>query len=267
MAGPSEDNLTVEVREEEMISPLNGVSSLRIAHFLRPSVSSVDGPVFDPPLDSVNPNMIDNSVPLKVNFVGWRQPQKDWKTWVNRMQYLHHSTWKQAGIHDAIMNSTFEIHRNADLILGVVEKWCSKTNTFVFPWGEATITLEDIMVLGCFSVLGDSVLSPTGDLELEMIIDKLQKARSEINQSFSPKRAWVEADYFGVKDKKTGAELLEGGSNENKSVGHAKSCCRNTLEAPGIGLEERICTIEKLCAWLKAGNRRLDDIKLRKRET
>ncbi|CAA3004978.1 Hypothetical predicted protein [Olea europaea subsp. europaea] len=70
MEGPSEDNLTMEVREEEMISPLNGDSSLRIAHFLRPSVTFIDGPVPDPPLDSVNPTMIESSVHLKANFAG-----------------------------------------------------------------------------------------------------------------------------------------------------------------------------------------------------
>ncbi|CAI9784193.1 unnamed protein product [Fraxinus pennsylvanica] len=187
MAGPSEDNLTMEVREEEMISPLNGDSSIRLAHFLRPSVTFIDGPVFDPPLDSVNPTMIESSVHLKANFVGWRHPQKDWKAWVNRMQSFHHSTWRQAGIHDAIINSTFEIHRNTDLILGVAEKWCSKTNTFVFPWGEATITLEDMMILGCYSVLGDSVLSPTGDLEMEMTVDKLHKVRSDITRGYRRK--------------------------------------------------------------------------------
>ncbi|CAA3004977.1 Hypothetical predicted protein [Olea europaea subsp. europaea] len=178
MEGPSEENLIMEVREEEMISPAGGVKSIRIAYFLRPSVTSIDGHVFDPPVDSVNPTMVDNPVPLKAKFVGWRYPKKDWKKWVYRMQSLHHSTWKQAGIHDAIINSTFKIHRSDDLILGVAEKWCSKTNTFVFPWGEATITLEDMMFLGGFSVLGDSVLAPPGDGE--ETIRKLHEARSHI---------------------------------------------------------------------------------------
>ncbi|KAL2503000.1 hypothetical protein Fot_36848 [Forsythia ovata] len=61
---------------------------------------------------------------------------------------------------------------------------------------------------------------------------------------FSLKRARVEADDFGVKDKKKGVELLEGESNENKSEGHAKSCTQNTLEEHGMRLEERICAIE-----------------------
>ncbi|KAL2557451.1 Aminotransferase-like [Forsythia ovata] len=170
MAGPSEEYRSVELMGEEMISPISGVSYLRISYFLRPSVTSFDGPVFDLPFDYVNPTMIENSKPSKANFVGWRRPRKDWKRWVNRMRSLHHSTWVRVGIHDAIMNLTFNIHHNDDLILGIAEKWCFKTNTFVFPWGKATITLEDLMFLGRFSVLS----SPEyGD---EMIIQKLLKA-------------------------------------------------------------------------------------------
>jgi len=45
------------------------------------------------------------------------------------------------------------------LLFGVVEKWCCDTNTFVFPFGEATLTLEDIMVLGGYPVLGDPVFT------------------------------------------------------------------------------------------------------------
>ncbi|KAK5834353.1 hypothetical protein PVK06_018230 [Gossypium arboreum] len=58
--------------------------------------------------------------------------------------------WYQTGICDAIMSSTYEIRCNKDLILGLVEFWCPETNTFVFPWGEATVTLEDVMILGGF---------------------------------------------------------------------------------------------------------------------
>ncbi|CAI9784192.1 unnamed protein product [Fraxinus pennsylvanica] len=106
---------------------------------------------------------------------------------------------------------------------------------------------------------------------------------------FSPKRTRVEAGDSGFKDKETGVEMfvVESDVNsqpqdepaepelENECAGlkkswldavnyrseeHAESCCQTTLEAPGMGLEERICTIEKLCAWLKAGNCCLGDI-------
>ncbi|CAA2969746.1 Hypothetical predicted protein [Olea europaea subsp. europaea] len=200
----------MEVREEEMSSTWSGFSHPRIGYFLRPSVKSMDGPVFDPPVDSVNPNAInsvDNSVPSSANsvsppqfpfkptFLCWKCPQSDWITWVARMRSLHLPTWKQAGIDNAITHSTFQFHRSDGLILGVAEKWCSGTNTFVFPWGEATITLEDIMFLGSFSVLGESVLSPAGDSELEVITDKLLKARLEFSRTRArkaSKTAWMD---------------------------------------------------------------------------
>ncbi|XP_007020919.2 PREDICTED: uncharacterized protein LOC18593573 [Theobroma cacao] len=68
--------------------------------------------------------------------------------------------WNLTGICDAIMSSRYEIRCNKDLILGLVEFWCPETNTFVFPWGEATVTLEDVMILGGFSTLGESVRRP-----------------------------------------------------------------------------------------------------------
>ena len=77
----------------------------------------------------------------------------------------HGYTWNQTGICNAILGSMYEIRCNSSLKIGLVEYWCPETNTFVFPWGEATITLEDVMVLGGFSVLGEPVNLPlTGDL-------------------------------------------------------------------------------------------------------
>ncbi|KAL8104082.1 serine/threonine-protein phosphatase 7 long form homolog [Apium graveolens] len=49
------------------------------------------------------------------------------------------------------------------LILGLAEWWCADTNTFMFPWGEVTIILEDVIYLGCFSVLGASFTTPLDD--------------------------------------------------------------------------------------------------------
>lgn len=53
-------------------------------------------------------------------------------------------------------------------------------NTFILPWGEATITLEDVMVLGGFSVLGDSILCPLESSQLKEIYEKLRAEKREI---------------------------------------------------------------------------------------
>ncbi|KAK3027952.1 hypothetical protein RJ639_039419 [Escallonia herrerae] len=185
MVDSLEDTI-MEERLELMVSPTGGDPTLRIAHFLKPSVTSIDGPISNLPLDAhsfedtiAKPNIWAS----KVAFNGWRNPQKQWKHWVHHMHSLHQSTWKEAGIHEAVMNSNFEIPRNDNLIFAFAEKWCCETRTFVFPWGEATITLEDMMVLGGYSVLGDSVSSSLKTGELEQIHEKLIQAHLQVTRS------------------------------------------------------------------------------------
>jgi hypothetical protein len=43
---------------------------------------------------------------------------------------------KKAEIFEAIMSTKSRIMKNQDLVCGVVEKWCSETNTFVFPFSS-----------------------------------------------------------------------------------------------------------------------------------
>ncbi|KAM1041370.1 hypothetical protein ACFX13_031295 [Malus domestica] len=112
------------------------------------------------------------------------------------MASVHQSTWKKAGVYEAIFSSTYQIKRQTDSFFRFAERWCSETNTFIFPWGEATITLEDIMVLGGFSVFGDSVLSPLVTTELKEIKDKLLH-REEIIRSRA-KKATTSLSVFSI---------------------------------------------------------------------
>jgi len=136
-------------REELMVSPLGGNPQMRKAHFLKPTVSSIEGPSLK--LPSL-PFSSESEWPLKVSFNGCRHYQNKWKRWVEAMKSIHQSVWKAACIYDAIMGSLYKVHIDKDLIFGLVERWCCETNTFVFPWGEATVTLEDMMIgrIFCF---------------------------------------------------------------------------------------------------------------------
>lgn len=155
----------MEERQELMVSPTSdGQPTLRIAHFLSPSLSSNDNPLHTlSPLflssrtsQTRNPNN-----PLSVSFKGWREPQKNWKDWVDHMCSLHKNVlWEKAGIYESIMGSVYSVRKDCELVIKVAEKWCPETKSFVFDFGEATITLEDMMTMGGYSVLGDSVLSP-----------------------------------------------------------------------------------------------------------
>ena len=177
----------VETREELMVSSTGGNPTLRIAHFLTPTIK---GPDFNlPPVSSSSlpPYFEPQKLPLRVSFWGCRYPQNIWKTWVEKMASLHQATWKKAGIYEAVLNSTYQIRRDNDLVFGLGERWRSETNTFIFRWGEATITLEDIMVLGGYSVLGDSVFCPVESEEQKEIENSLKETRREIWRSKAKK--------------------------------------------------------------------------------
>lgn len=59
-----------------------------------------------------------------------------------------------------INTDIIKIYLHSDLVIALAGKWCLGTNTFILPWGESTVTLEDMLVLGGFSVLGHCVLKP-----------------------------------------------------------------------------------------------------------
>ncbi|KAJ7014971.1 hypothetical protein NC653_004305 [Populus alba x Populus x berolinensis] len=88
-----------------------------------------------------------------------------------------------------MISSRYELRCHEDVIFGLLEYWCPETNTLVFPWGEATITLEDIASLVGLPVLREPVTKPlAGDsvkieeetrkqYRKEMCRSKLKKAR------------------------------------------------------------------------------------------
>ncbi|CAI9760434.1 unnamed protein product [Fraxinus pennsylvanica] len=162
-----------------MVSPTGGLQTLRKAHFLKPSVSSIDGPPMKLPFLTPKPKW-----PLEVNFNGWRDPINKWDKWVDKMESRYDSVWKKVGIYEAIMASMYKIYVDRDLIFGLAERWCSETNTFIFPWGEATVTLEDMLILGGFSVLGSPVSSPLDSPELVNIRNFLVRLDTNIHSKW-----------------------------------------------------------------------------------
>ena len=71
------------------------------------------------------------------------------------------------------------------MFLGIVEKWCPSTNS-IFPWDEAIITLEDIIVLGGFCVIGEPISKPLKTIELMNIEEKVRKIIGIRNKSLLP---------------------------------------------------------------------------------
>ncbi|CAB4308204.1 unnamed protein product [Prunus armeniaca] len=178
-----------EEREENMVSPKDEKRTRRVARFLKPCALHFNKAVA-PPSTPLLCEVLDHNLQQwssRVLFKGWKMPQAKWDEWVNRLAGKYCSIWNQAGICDAILSSRYEIRcTNKNILHGLVEFWSSETNTFVFPWGEATFTLEDMMVLGGFSVLGRPVTRPVNGLLVE-IVEEMEKKRVEISRTKAKK--------------------------------------------------------------------------------
>ncbi|KAG7600218.1 Aminotransferase-like plant mobile domain [Arabidopsis suecica] len=172
-------------------------------HFLKPYVTSTDGAVAELPHHRLCVSSSDLKESFsRISFNGFWSAHRNFKSWTKKMEALHEPTWRKAGIFEAIKASIYKIPKNQSLILPLVEKWCPETKSFVFPWGEATITLEDVMVLLGFSVLGSPVFAPLESSEMRDSVEKLEKARFENRGKDGQvrKRLWI-SSFLGRGDQ------------------------------------------------------------------
>ncbi|XP_019091311.1 PREDICTED: serine/threonine-protein phosphatase 7 long form homolog [Camelina sativa] len=163
-----------DVGKRSTYSALARRSSREKTQLLKPCLTtSVEGSeAMGPSQSGSAPCSQSKALSMGVSFYGWRFANEDFKLWVKKMSDVHEHTWRKAWIFEAIMASTVRIPKDVDLVLAIAEKWCPETKTFLFPWGEASITLEDVMVLLGFSVLGLPVFA-TLDSSGEMVMEKL----------------------------------------------------------------------------------------------
>ncbi|KAK7283595.1 hypothetical protein RIF29_13216 [Crotalaria pallida] len=199
-SSPPHTTTIIEVRKEHMVSPSTGKNSTyRTAYFLKPCLPKEEHKASDippPPHSTLSGTVTSNPTMqrLEVSYKGWLGPCEEWKTWIKQMQTKYEPLWIKAGIDQAIKASTFEINRNNDLVLGLAQRWCSKTNTFVFPWGEATITLEDINVFAGYSIFGDPITIPLESKEQKEAEKELIAARRIFNSTKVQKGASLAMD-------------------------------------------------------------------------
>ncbi|PKA54389.1 Serine/threonine-protein phosphatase 7 [Apostasia shenzhenica] len=192
MGKEQDDCSLVEEREAEMV-PFTGSSEpyKRNGYFLRPiSTSNLelqDAPSSPPQRKTISLAVAGLSM---VQFKGWACPQRQWGQWVEKLQPIYEDLWKKAGVLDAIKASTYKIRREPSLVLGAAAFWCEETNTFLFPWSEATITLEDVMILGGFPVIGEPI-KKRAPLVGEM--ENMEKVMISEHRKFN-KTKWRKAD-------------------------------------------------------------------------
>lgn len=65
------------------------------------------------------------------------------------------------------------------MVLGLTEYWSPETETFVFPWGAATLTLEDVIILGGFSPTGEQVTRPVSQ-NVICLVEEMNKVRCRL---------------------------------------------------------------------------------------
>ncbi|KAL8093397.1 uncharacterized protein LOC141692934 [Apium graveolens] len=172
----------VEERSVLMYPPSGGNPTLRNAHFLKPICSEHENHLPSlPSLVNYSKRTFQELKKYRLHSCKGYLSEK-WKIWVHSLKPKYEETWKQAGIYEAILASTYKIPKHNELIIGLAERWCSETNTFVFPWGEVTITLEDVLFLGGFSVLGALFSTPVTD-EFVVIFDCMRKVFNKVKLS------------------------------------------------------------------------------------
>jgi hypothetical protein len=106
---------------------------------------------------------------IQAKFEAWADSTDLWKQWVAKLRPLHEPLWRELGILEGILATTYRVRRESEgALLQLVPFFSPPTNTFVFPWGEATVTLEDMAALAGLPILGFPVREPRYSDRLEM---------------------------------------------------------------------------------------------------
>ncbi|GJM94167.1 hypothetical protein PR202_ga10786 [Eleusine coracana subsp. coracana] len=142
--------------------PLDMEDGRRLAYLLPPlhihtGAGEGDAPQpfrLPPPLQAAT------SAEPRLSFRGWLGAPRHWDLWVAKLRPIHADLWRRLGIHDAVLSSTCRFRRDASALLHLASFWCPRTNTFAFPWGEATVTLHDITLLAGFPAYGAPLPAP-----------------------------------------------------------------------------------------------------------
>ncbi|KAM3260559.1 hypothetical protein ACQJBY_051687 [Aegilops geniculata] len=190
----SDDELRGLLVQESTTAIVSGADpsrpTARSAHFLLPRAGGARLPALPSPPRNAGPVLADE---LPVDWTAWPGSSKLWRRWVARLRPRHERLWRKLGILDAVLATTGWVRRDEGLLLQLAGFWSGETNTFVFPWGEATVTLEDMAVLGGLPLLGRPVWSRLPD-ELRGDVDALEAARIALNRCTNKKpsfASWV----------------------------------------------------------------------------
>uniref|UniRef100_A0A0D9XY92 Aminotransferase-like plant mobile domain-containing protein n=1 Tax=Leersia perrieri TaxID=77586 RepID=A0A0D9XY92_9ORYZ len=122
---------------------------------------------------------------VRVDFHGWPSTPRMWGRWVEKLRPRHEQAWRKLGILDemgilATVDGAGRVRRDEWLLLGLTAFWSAATSSFVFPWGEATVTLEDVAVLAGLPVVGNFPVSEDVPGEFAADVSALEVVRQGV---------------------------------------------------------------------------------------
>ncbi|CAM0943963.1 unnamed protein product [Alopecurus aequalis] len=181
MVGGEQEQLLVQESAVPVISSGADPSSpaVRLAHFLHPRAGGAHRPALPSPPRDAGPILADG---LQIEFKGWAESPVLWRRWVDKLRPRYEPLWRKIGILDAVLATTCRVRRDDGVLLQLAAIWSAETNTFLFPRGEATVTLEDVAVLGGMPLLGRPVRAPL-DGAYSGDVKALQAVRSALYRS------------------------------------------------------------------------------------
>ncbi|XP_022559683.1 uncharacterized protein LOC106380595 [Brassica napus] len=191
---------------------------------------------------------------------------------MRKMEALHEPTWRKAGIFEAIKALTFKIREDPSLIQALAENWCPETKSLVIPWGEATVTLEDVMVLLRFSVLGFPVFASLESSEMRRAVKRLEKARTKIlgnrNNGYRVSQLQWTLRFKDIDDDDSlEHEALEEQKKVNVEVSYqVRQCMKQLAEDKVKRWFCNPCRNFLLCEKLEKALEKIDKLKKRVRE-
>ena len=88
----------------------------------------------------------------------WPRAFKDWITWVDRLFPHFQEHWESLGISQFIKLTKVSITLDLDFMSTTLRFWPKDLNSFIFPFGPASITLRDISIITGLPVEGSEVV-------------------------------------------------------------------------------------------------------------
>ena len=140
---------------------------------------------------------------------------------MDKLRRRHEPLWRAAGILGGILASTRRVRRrhHERVLLQLAAFWFGATGTFVFPWGEATLTLEDVAALAGLPLLGGPVRAPVSD-SLEKDVAAIEAVRAVLHRSKKKKAgysAWVKRFVERAPEEEAAPSAAGGGGADREA--------------------------------------------------